>query len=262
MGRDSMSDREFEDRYGVTPQDVMDALEENRRRVERRMSQWGYPWAADEIMCDVAGELIAKGGLRRWRDYADRKPLAAFVNTLLGDRMGEWMSTDRPKYRNGITNAPNSQTGRKRTGADAATRRRPLDADQARAILRAEERRAAENRLCEEGDVFGGADDGIVTAPAGDRSSYREWVAGDGEPEPERRSDAYRADMLALRDEIKTRYGVDAWNALNRRCGGAREQDERLMREIRHWLEKSHAGLRPDIDDYPYIGRVVGGRKR
>ncbi len=259
-----MSDKEFHDLYGIVPQDVMDALEENRARVEYKMGLWGYPWAADEIMCDVAGELLVKGGLRRWRDYTDRKPLAAFVNSLLSDRMGEWMSTERPKYRNGITNAPHLQShkGKRRIPTPDIPNGAVLAADQARARLRGEERAIAESRLCEEGDVFGGVEDGIITAPAGDRSSYLEWLADDEQEPVERRSDAYLPDMLALRDEVKTRYGVEAWAALNRRCGGAREQDGRLMREIRHWLEKSHTGLRPDIADYPYIVRVIRGGRR
>ena len=112
MEHHSMSAGEFEDRYGVTPQEVQDALDENRRRVARKLSEWGYGWAVDEVMCDVAVELL-KGGLRRWASYEDRKPLGAFVNTLLGNRLGEWMRTERPKYRGGMTHAP--QTRRKRS---------------------------------------------------------------------------------------------------------------------------------------------------
>lgn len=90
MEHHSMSDKDFHTRYGVTPREVEDALEENRRRVARRLSEWGYAWAVDEIMCDVAVELL-KGGLRRWASYEERKPLGAFVNTLIGNRLGEWM---------------------------------------------------------------------------------------------------------------------------------------------------------------------------
>ena len=96
MEHHSMSAGEFKDRYGVTPQEVQDALDENRRRVARKLSEWGYGWAVDEVMCDVAVELL-KGGLRRWASYEDRKALGAFVNTLLGNRLGEWMRTERPK---------------------------------------------------------------------------------------------------------------------------------------------------------------------
>ena len=74
-----MSDKDFHTRYGVTPREVEDALDENHRRVARRLSEWGYAWAVDEIMCDVAVELL-KGGLRRWASYEERKPLGAFVN--------------------------------------------------------------------------------------------------------------------------------------------------------------------------------------
>ena len=93
MEHHSMSDKDFHARYGVTPREVEDALDENRRRVARRLSEWGYAWAVDEIMCDVAVELL-KGGLRRWASYEERKPLGAFVNTLIGNRLGEWMRTE------------------------------------------------------------------------------------------------------------------------------------------------------------------------
>ena len=42
MEHHSMSAGEFKDRYGVTPQEVQDALDENRRRVARKLSEWGY----------------------------------------------------------------------------------------------------------------------------------------------------------------------------------------------------------------------------
>ena len=110
MEHHSMSAGEFKDRYGVTPQEVQDALDENRRRVARKLSEWGYGWAVDEVMCDVAVELL-KGGLRRWASYEDRKPLGAFVNTLLGNRLGEWMRTERPKYRGGMAYRRRPATG-------------------------------------------------------------------------------------------------------------------------------------------------------
>ena len=114
MEHHSMSDKDFHTRYGVTPREVEDALDENRRRVARRLSEWGYAWAVDEIMCDVAVELL-KGGLRRWASYEERKPLGAFVNTLIGNRLGEWMRTERPKYRSGMTHAPLRRRKRKDT---------------------------------------------------------------------------------------------------------------------------------------------------
>lgn len=151
MEHHSMSAGEFKDRYGVTPQEVQDALDENRRRVARKLSEWGYGWAVDEVMCDVAVELL-KGGLRRWASYEDRKALGAFVNTLLGNRLGEWMRTERPKYRGGMTHAP--QTRRKRS-AHTSSQGEALDADEARSLIRREDHAASEGRLCEEDDVFG-----------------------------------------------------------------------------------------------------------
>ena len=179
MEHHSMSAGEFKNRYGVTPQEVQDALDENRRRVARKLSEWGYGWAVDEVMCDVAVELL-KGGLRRWASYEDRKPLGAFVNTLLGNRLGEWMRTERPKYRGGMTHAP--QTRRKRS-AHTSSQGEALDADEARSLIRREDHAASEGRLCEEDDVFGDPDSNILTAPAGDRSSYQEWLAGGDQPQ-------------------------------------------------------------------------------
>lgn len=174
MEHHSMSAGEFKDRYGVTPQEVQDALDENRRRVARKLSEWGYGWAVDEVMCDVAVELL-KGGLRRWASYEDRKPLGAFVNTLLGNRLGEWMRTERPKYRGGMTHAP--QTRRKRS-AHTSSQGEALDADEARSLIRREDHAASEGRLCEEDDVFGDPDSNVLAAPAGEKNGSREywWV--------------------------------------------------------------------------------------
>ena len=181
MEHHSMSAGEFKDRYGVTPQEVQDALDENRRRVARKLSEWGYGWAVDEVMCDVAVELL-KGGLRRWASYEDRKALGAFVNTLLGNRLGEWMRTERPKYRGGMTHAP--QTRRKRS-AHTSSQGEALDADEARSLIRREDHAASEGRLCEEDDVFGDPDSNVLAAPAGDRSSYQEWLTGEDQPQGE-----------------------------------------------------------------------------
>lgn len=166
-----MSDKDFHTRYGVTPREVEDALEENRRRVARRLSEWGYAWAVDEIMCDVAVELL-KGGLRRWASYEERKPLGAFVNTLIGNRLGEWMRTERPKYRSGMTHAPLRRRKRK----DTTPQREALDATEARRRIRNENNAALADRLCEEADVFGDPDSTVLSAPAGDKSSYQGMV--------------------------------------------------------------------------------------
>ena len=148
MEHHSMNAGEFEARYGVTPQEVQDALEENRRRVTKKLSEWGYGWAVDEILCDVTVELL-KGGLRRWASYEDRKPLGAFVNTLIGNRLGEWMRTERPKYRSGMTHA---QTRKPKKNNNDQPQNEPLDADKVRDRLRREDNAAAQDRLCEEAE--------------------------------------------------------------------------------------------------------------
>ena len=177
MEHHSMSDKDFHARYGVTPREVEDALDENRRRVARRLSEWGYAWAVDEIMCDVAVELL-KGGLRRWASYEERKPLGAFVNTLIGNRLGEWMRTERPKYRSGMTHAPLRRRKRK----DTTPQREALDATEARRRIRNENNAALADRLCEEADVFGDPDSTVMSTPAGDKSSYQEWLTGGTQP--------------------------------------------------------------------------------
>ena len=248
-----MCEGDFLDLYGVTPAQVEAAIEENRGRVTRRLSEWGYGWAVDDVLCDVATELLA-GGLRRWASYdaTDRRPLGAFVNTLIGNRLGTWMNTERPKFRGGMTHAPQSRNRRRRRGgADAPS----TDADGARARLRSEERAAAASRLCEEEDILSAGDQGSPTATPGDRASYCEWIIEDGETE--RTSDAYRRDMQALRIRVRRRWGHCAWDSLMRQCMTVRDPEERLQREIRHWLEAHHAGGDPDPADYPYIRRVL-----
>lgn len=251
MEHHSMSDKDFHARYGVTPREVEDALDENRRRVARRLSEWGYAWAVDEIMCDVAVELL-KGGLRRWASYEERKPLGAFVNTLIGNRLGEWMRTERPKYRSGMTHAPLRRRKRK----DTTPQREALDATEARRRIRNENNAALADRLCEEADVFGDPDPTVMSAPAGDKSSYQEWLTGGTQP-LELESDKYAADMEGLRQDVTTRCKRMAWEMLIRQCLTATRGSDALRNDIRRFLENHHHGLGPSIDDYPYILAVI-----
>ncbi|WP_281775893.1 hypothetical protein [Bifidobacterium ruminantium] len=251
-----MNAGEFKDRYGVTPQEVQDALDENRYRVTKRLSEWGYAWAVDEILCDVTVELL-KGGLRRWASYTDRRPLGAFVNTLVGNRLGEWMRTERPKYRSGMTHAPQARKTRK-TRQDPP-QDGPLDADTVRRRLRQDEHDAALGRLCEEADVFGDPDSNVLSAPAGDRSSYQEWLTGGDQP-AELASDAYKSDLKYLKNECEKLGGKPVWTALLRQCLVTRDGSA-LRNEVRRFLENSHRGLDPKIDNYPYILAAIGRRK-
>lgn len=257
---EGMSDRDFEALYGVTPRQVQDALDDNRGAVARRMREWGYAWAVDEIMCDVAVDLL-RGGLRRWAAYEDRKPLGAFVNALLAIRVGEWMRQDRPKYRSGMTHAPGGHHGGPRRAAAAALD--ALDADEARRRLR-ETARGLAPRLCEEEDVSGGPETSTAGTCAGDRSSYRAWLAGDGADDADApESDLYRADLEYLKTQIESSGGRDAWDAFLRWCLTTRSGPT-LRRETRRFLEHSHRGLAPRIGDYPGILSIVeraAGRK-
>lgn len=251
-----MDDREFLAAYGVTPRQVDEAIEENRRQAAARLTAWGYAWAVDDILCDVAVELM-NGGLRRWAAYPDRRPLGAFVNTLIGNRLGEWMASERPKYRGGMTHAPGRShkrlTGRDGDAGDGT------DAETVRARLRREERAAGMGRVCEEDDVAGGPDD---TGCAGDRASYQAWAGDDGGQDDDRDgSGVYLADMRVLKRLVRARYGPGAWDELMRRCTTGRDPSRRLAGEIRHWLESHHAGMNPDIDAYPHIRRVLGSAR-
>lgn len=258
MEHHSMSAGEFKNRYGVTPQEVQDALDENRRRVARKLSEWGYGWAVDEVMCDVAVELL-KGGLRRWASYEDRKPLGAFVNTLLGNRLGEWMRTERPKYRGGMTHAP--QTRRKRS-TNTSSQGEALNADEARGLIRREDHAASEGRLCEEDDVFGDPDSNVLAAPAGDRSSYQEWLTGGDQPQG-LTSDEYKDDMKYLENECvrQDRDGRTLWRMLVRQCLTVTRGADALRGDIRRFLENSHRGRNPRIEDYPYILAAINKYK-
>lgn len=249
---ESMSDKDFEARYGVTPRQVQDALDDNRGALVRRMREWGYAWAVDEIMCDVAMDLL-KGGLGRWAAYEDRKPLEAFVNALLTNRIGEWMRTDRPKYRSGMTHAPGGRRTRTRRAATGALE--ALDADEAMARLRADARESAP-RLCEEDDVFGGPDTPPTGATAGDRSSYRAWLAERDDETGPLASEAYRSDLEYLKTQVERAGGRDAWDAFLRQCLTTRSGPA-LRRETRRFLEHSHRGLAPRIKDYPGILGIV-----
>lgn len=253
MNTRSMSDKDFATLYGVTPQQVEDALQENRRRVRRKLHEWGYAWAVDEIMCDVTVELL-KGGLRRWHAYPDRKPLGAFVNTLLGNRLGEWMRTERPKYKSGMTHTPRTRRSRQDRQAPP---REALDADTARDRLRREERAASGDRLCEETDIFGETDSAILSAPSGDRFSYQQWLTGSDVQTVE--SSAYADDMKWMKGQTIRLGGTKAWKTLLAQCfiTSTRGDGDRLRREIRLVLEKHHAGSIPELTDYPYIRRVL-----
>ena len=149
----SDSDREFRAVYGVTPGEVDEAIEENRSRIIRKLNEWGQVWAVDEIVMNIWQELI-EGGLKRWASYADRRPLGAFVNSLVDQKIGEWMNTDRPKYRSGMTYAPQNRRRNNTHDGNGGPADEP-DAERIRRQLRAEIRAAARDRLCEPDDVFG-----------------------------------------------------------------------------------------------------------
>lgn len=82
---------------GLTPQQVMAAIEDNRANVTARMRSYGHPDAVEEVMCDLMEQTLT--ALRRWRNYEDRRPLAALVNHLVAPTCAEWMDRSRPKHR-------------------------------------------------------------------------------------------------------------------------------------------------------------------
>ena len=258
----SDSDREFRAVYGVTPGEVDEAIEENRSRIIRKLNEWGQVWAVDEIVMNIWQELI-EGGLTRWASYADRRPLGAFVNSLVDQKIGEWMNTDRPKYRSGMTYAPQNRRHRNNTHDGNGGPADEPDAERIRRQLRAEIRAAARDRLCEPDDVFGTDDGDMIGAPAGDKASWQEWQIGEGTQEQAHVSDDYRAAMRALSYKVCAKAGKKAWRILVQQAMQATgPQGDSLRREIRHWLESRHYGHDPSFDDYPYILKTIDRHRR
>ena len=208
----SDSDREFRAVYGVTPGEVDEAIEENRSRIIKKLNEWGQVWAVDEIVMNIWQELI-EGGLKRWAAYADRRPLGAFVNSLVDQKIGEWMNTDRPKYRSGMTYAPQNRRRNNTHDGNGGPADEP-DAERIRRQLRAEIRAAARDRLCEPDEVFGTDDGDMIGAPAGDKASWQEWQIGEGTQEQAHVSDDYRAAMRALSYKVCAKAGKKAWRIL------------------------------------------------
>lgn len=247
----SANDRRFQERYGLTPEQVMQAVDENRKQIARRLSEWGFTWAIDEIMANILDDLL-QGGLDRWHDSPpDRQaPLGAFVNKIAFDKLGAWMDKERPKYRGGMTYAPRQHRNHDTTNLDGG------DADQIRAWIRAESRAASGDRLCESGDVFADTGDAIVSAPAGDKASYRAWLTQ--EDEDACACDQYATDLKALESLIHGTYGLHVWITLLRRCmTDHKPKGDGLRREVRHWLEAHHTGDANTLTSYPYIAQII-----
>ena len=101
---------------GLTPQQVMAAIEDNRANVTARMRSYGHPDAVEEVMCDLMEQTLT--ALRRWRNYEDRRPLAALVNHLVAPTCAEWMDRSRPKHRVGMTHSPSRKAGRRPAPSD------------------------------------------------------------------------------------------------------------------------------------------------
>ena len=169
------------------------------------------------------------------------------------------MRTERPKYRGGMTHAP--QTRRKRS-ANTSSQGEALDADEARSLIRREDHAASEGRLCEEDDVFGDPDSDVLAAPAGDRSSYQEWLTGGDQPQG-LASDEYKDDMKYLENECvrQDRDGRTLWRMLVRQCLTVTRGADALRGDIRRFLENSHRGRNPRIEDYPYILAAINKYK-
>ncbi len=245
------SDRRFQEQYGLTPDQVMQAVDENRKQIARRLSEWGFAWAVDEIMANVLEDLL-QGGLDRWRDSPDgqQRPLGAFVNKIAFDKLGAWMDKDRPKYRGGMTYAPHTRrTSEPMSAGDGDS--------QIRMRLHAETRAASSDRLIEAGDVFADTGDTIVTAPAGDKASYRAWLTNQ-ENEDTDDTGQYTADLAALQSAIRHLGGRAAWTTLLRRCRtDHKPKGDGLRREVRHWIEAHHTGDAPALTEYPYIAQII-----
>lgn len=232
-------------RLDLAPGEIMDAVSENRPRIVRRLRDLHCEWAVDEVMANLMEETLL--ALPRYAAYEHRGRLAAFVNQLAADKVAEWIATDRPKHRTGMTYAP--RVRRSNRPAD------PGDADAQRAWLRSLDQAS----ISDPDDIFGSPDDTVMSASAGDRISRDRWLLeerGDGDD----RSDRYRGDMAAFRTLVKLEHGADAWRRLVRRCVSDPKAGP-ILKEIMHWLESHHQGLDPSLADYPYILRAAGAGK-
>lgn len=235
---------------GLTPQQVMAAIEDNRANVTARMRSYGHPDVVEEVMCDLMEQTLT--ALRRWRNYEDRRPLAALVNHLVAPTCAEWMDRSRPKHRVGMTHSPSRKAGRRPAPSD------PEDIPAQRAWLARELGDMAGDRYVIAGDIAQGGEgpDGRATASPEERASFTAWTIGpDDDPFDGLQ---YAPDLDALRDRVRALYGNDAWpRLLSRALSGPATGP--VLKELAHWLKSHHAGLDPDPTAYPYISRAAGG---
>ena len=199
---------------GLTPQQVMAAIEDNRANVTARMRSYGHPDAVEEVMCDLMEQTLT--ALRRWRNYEDRRPLAALVNHLVAPTCAEWMDRSRPKHRVGMTHSPSRKAGRRPAPSD------PEDIPAQRAWLARELGDMAGDRYVIAGDIAQGGEgpDGRATASPEERASFTAWTIGpDDDPFDGLQ---YAPDLDALRDRVRALYGNDAWPRLLSRAQSSR----------------------------------------
>ena len=110
--------------------------------------------------------------------------------------------------------------------------------------------------------MFGDPDSNVLAAPAGDRSSYQEWLAGGDQPQG-LASDEYKDDMKYLENECvrQDRDGRTLWRMLVLQCLTVTRGADALRGDIRRFLENSHRGRNPRIEDYPYILAAINKYK-
>ncbi|WP_051917329.1 hypothetical protein [Bifidobacterium saguini] len=229
----------------VTVSEFTAALEDNRGRVRKCLgSDW--QWAENEIMSDLAMRTLKR--LDYWH-RTNTTSLPAFINQLVPTTVGEWLKTQRPKHRSGMTQAPERQAGRLKPPTD------PNDRQAWEEYRRREQTLADSDVICEAADVFESReslDGGNGLAAVGDTESYRRWSMPDGEGDSTRISAEYQQDMKALEYAVTARWGLEAWRRIVNRCMTSNRAMP-LLREIRHWLQAHHERKRIDFDQYPYL---------
>ena len=92
--------------------------------------------------------------------------------------------------------------------------------------------------------------------------SYQEWLAGGDQPQG-LASDEYKDDMKYLENECvrQDRDGRTLWRMLVRQCLTVTRGADALRGDIRRFLESSHRGRNPRIEDYPYILAAINKYK-
>lgn len=270
---------------GITVTMFWNAVLDNEKRVKALLGPTFVSWSGD-VMCRFADEALRAA--KRWAAYEQRKPLAAFFNTIAKATVNEWIDRERPKHRGGMTNTPKLAKPAP-SGVDG-------DEDAQRRANNRLDRLNASSRFDTGDDVNQTVDDdGTPRLPVTDHNDYETWRLSHGEDmlldrldhdaagtdaAIEALSDAWapngssqqttgrdltetwNREFQALKAAVNRRYRrPEAWDAIARRATGDTDPDStggRLRRELGIWILtcRKAGGRVPSLDDYPIITDV------